>query len=40
MTLTGHFSMYIPINPFEIYQIEIIIGGVFFQFMDPMLWVV
>ena len=25
--LTGHFSMYIPINPFEIYQIEIIRGG-------------
>ena len=24
--LTGHFSMYIPINPFEIYQIEIIRG--------------
>ena len=25
--LTGHFSMYIPINPFEIHQIEIIRGG-------------
>ena len=23
--LTGHFSMYIPINPYEIYQIEIIL---------------
>ena len=25
--LTGHFSMYIPISPFEIHQIEIIRGG-------------
>ena len=25
--LTGHFSMYIPINPFEIHQIEIIRGS-------------
>ena len=25
--LTGHFSMYIPINPSEIHQIEIIRGG-------------
>jgi len=25
--LTGHFSMYIPINPYEIYQIEIIRGA-------------
>ena len=25
--LTGHFSMYIPINPHEIYQIEIIRGA-------------
>ena len=25
--LTGHFSMYVPINPYEIYQIEIIRGG-------------
>ena len=25
--LTGHFSMYIPINPYEIYQVEIIRGA-------------
>ena len=25
--LTGHFSMYIPINISDIYQIEIIRGG-------------
>ena len=25
--LTGHFSMYIPISPFEIYQIQIIRGS-------------
>ncbi len=25
--LTGHFSMYIPISPFEIYKIQIIRGG-------------